>query len=95
MLTYEVSGIFAHKETIKQFLQPMIEQVFGRGGGGKGRCAAIFGSGFQSYYMFVLGFFNSLMPFFGSILPIFASVFAVYYLYFIKKSNSVLGTKFS
>ena len=31
MLIYEVSGIFAHKKTIKQFLQPMIEQVWGGG----------------------------------------------------------------
>ena len=48
MLIYGVSGIFAHKKTIKQFLQPMI------GGGGvdvPGGCAAIFGSVFQSYYI--------------------------------------------
>ena len=35
---------FAHKKTIKQFLQPMIEQVFG-GRGGRDvpeRCAAFF-----------------------------------------------------
>ena len=29
MLIYGVSGIFAHKKTMKQFLQPMIEQVGG------------------------------------------------------------------
>ena len=32
MLIYGESGIFAHKKTIKQFLQPMIEQVWGGGG---------------------------------------------------------------
>ena len=55
MLIYGVSGTFAHKKTIKQFLQPMIQQVFGRGGGGDvpGGCAAIFGSVYQSYYNFV------------------------------------------
>ena len=36
MLIYRVSGIFAHKKTIKQFLQPMIEQVLRGGGGGEG-----------------------------------------------------------
>ena len=38
MLIYGVSGIFANKKTIKQFLQPMIEQV-GVVGGGGGECA--------------------------------------------------------
>ena len=32
MLIYGVSGIFSHKKTIKQFLQLMIEQVWGGGG---------------------------------------------------------------
>ena len=50
---------------------------------------------FSELLYFVSVFFNSLMPFFGSILPIFAYFFAVYYVYFIKKSNSVLGTKSS
>ena len=56
----------------------MIEQVLGGGGGGGGvvlgGCTAIFGSVFQSYYIFVSVFFNSPMPFFGSILPIFEYV---------------------
>ena len=68
MLIYGVSGIFAHKKTIKQFLQPMIEQVLGAGGGGG--CAAITGS--ELLYFCVSFFFNSPMPFFGSILPIVA-----------------------
>ena len=34
MLIYGVSETFAHKKTIRQFLQPMIEQVGGGGGGG-------------------------------------------------------------
>ena len=65
MLIYGVSGIFAHKKTTKQFLQPMIKRVFGGGGGGG--CAAIFGSVFQSdyIYIFVSVFFNSPMPFRG------------------------------
>ena len=92
MLIYGVSGIFAHKETIKPFLQPMIEQVLGGGGGGG--CAAIFGSVFQSYYILVSDFFNSPMPFLGRFYQ-YLRIFAVYYVYFIKKSNSVLGTKFS
>ena len=84
MLIYGVSGIFAYKKTIKQFLQPMIEQVLGGGGGGWG-CAArmchFFASVFQSYCIFVSVIFNSPMPFFGSILPIFEYFFAVYYVY--------------
>ena len=60
-----------------------------------GGCAAIFGSVFQSYYSFVSVFFNSPMIYFGWILPIFEYCFAVHYVYFIKKSNSVFGTKFS
>ena len=54
MLIYGVYGIFAHKETIKQFLQPMIEKVWERGG-----CAA-----------FCVSFFQFTDAFFGSILPI-------------------------
>ena len=34
MLINGESGIFAHKKTIEQFLQPMIQQVLGEGGGG-------------------------------------------------------------
>ena len=77
----------------------MIEQVLEEGGGGGGGvdvmrgCAAIFESVFQSYYVFASVFFNSPMPSFGLILPIF-HIFVVYYVYFIKKSNSVLDTKF-
>ena len=53
MLIYGVSGIFAHKKTIKQFLQPMIEQVWGGGGGCAGRMCCFFASVFQSYCIFV------------------------------------------
>ena len=59
MLIYGVSGNFAHKKTIKQFLQPMTEQVWGEG------CAAIFGSVFQSYYIFVSDFFSIHQCLFG------------------------------
>ena len=75
MLIYGISGSFAHKKTIKQFRQPMIEQVLGGGGGGvdvPGGCAAFCASVFQSYCIFVSVFFNSPMPFFGSILQISA-----------------------
>ena len=52
-----ISRIFAHKKTIEQFLQPMIERAGGGGGSGwvdvPGGCAAIFGSIFQSYHTFV------------------------------------------
>ena len=88
MLIYGVSGIFAHKKTIRQFLQPIIEQVWG--GDVPEGCAAFFASVFQSYCIFVSVF--SIHRW--SILPIFAYSFAVYYVHFIKKSNSVLGTKF-
>ena len=71
----------------------MTEQVFGVGVGGggvdlSGGCVAIFGSVFQSYYIFVQVFFSIHHAFFGSILPIFAYFCAVYYVYFIKKSNN-------
>ena len=74
----------------------MIEQVLGGGGGGGG-CAAIFGSVFQSYCILCRFFSIHRCLFFGSILPIFAYFFCCIfiYVYFIKKSNSVLGTKFS
>ena len=87
MLIYGVSGIFAHKKTIKQFLQPMIELVWGDMPGG---CAAFFASVFQSYCIFVSVLFNSPMPFFGSF-AYFCCILCVFH----QKSNNVLGTKFS
>ena len=50
--------------------------------------------GFSELLYFCVGFFNSLMPFWGRFYQ-YLHIFAVYYVYFIKKSNSVLGTKFS
>ena len=51
---------------MKQFLQPMIEQVWEGGGGGgvdlPGGCAAFFASAFQSYCIFVSAFLIP-MPF--------------------------------
>ena len=96
MLTYGEFGIFAHKETIKQFLQLMIQQVLGEGGGAgcAERMCRFFASVFQSYCTFVSGFFNSTMPFWVDFTTI-CIFLAVYHVYFIKKSNSVLGTKFS
>ena len=68
MLIYEVSGLFAHKKTIKQFLQAMIKQVWGGGGGGVGvdlplACAAIFGSVFENCHIFVSVFSIHRRPF--------------------------------
>ena len=96
MLIYGESEISAYKKTIKQFLQPMIEQVCEGGGGDvPGGCAASFASVFQSYCIFVsFFFFHSTDAFLGRFYQ-YLHIFAVYYLYFIKKSNSVLGTKLS
>ena len=69
MLIYGVSGIFAHKKTIKQFLQPMIEQVWGRG-----EDVQLFLRQFSELLYFCVGFFQFTDAFFGSILPIFAYV---------------------
>ena len=92
MLIYGVSGIFAHKNTIKQFLQPMIEQ---REGGGWGvdvprECAAFWVS-FSELLYFCVGFFQLTDAFFRSILPIFAYLFAVYYVY--QKVKQCFGHK--
>ena len=57
-------------------------------------CEAFFASVFQSYCIFVSVFFNSPMPFWGRFYQQL-HIFLVYYVYFIKKSNNVLGTKFS
>ena len=54
----------------------------------------VFASVFQSYCIFVSVFFNSPMPFLGRFYQ-YLHNFAVYYVHFIRKSNSVLGTKFS
>ena len=79
MLIYGESGIFAHKETIKQFIQLMIEQVWRRGGGGGGggwmcqKDVPLFCVSFSELLsIFLCRFFNSPMPIFGSILLIFA-----------------------
>ena len=48
---------------------------------------------FSELLHFVSVFFSVHRCLFGSILPLFAFL-AVYYVYFIKNSNSVLGTKF-
>ena len=82
----------------------MIKQVFvdgGWGGGGwewvsaDGLYAAFLHQFFQSYRIFVsVFFFNSPMPFQVDLTNI-CIFFAVYYVHFIKKSISVLGTKFS
>ena len=82
--------IFAHKKTIKQFLQPMIEQVWGRGD------VPFFLRQFFRATVFLCRFFinSPIVPFLGRFYK-YLHIFAVYHMYFIKKSNSVLGTKFS
>ena len=50
---------------------------------------------FSELLYFCVGFFHFTSAFFVSILQIFVYFFSVYYVYFIKKSNSVLDTKFS
>ena len=90
MLIYGVSGIFAHKKTIKQFLQPIIKQV----GVDVPRGCAAFCISFHIYCIIVSGFFDLPMPFWVDFTNIYI-FFAVYYVYFIKKSKSVLGTTFS
>ena len=94
MLIYRISEISAYKKTIKQFLQPMIEQVLGGGWMCKEDMLLFLGQFFRANYIFVSVFFNSPMPFWVDFTTI-CIFFAVYYVYFINKSNSVLGTKFS
>ena len=74
MLIYGESEISADKKTIKQFLQPMIEQVWGGGGGGEcdGRMCRFFSVSYSELLYFCVGFFQLTDAFFGSILPIFA-----------------------
>ena len=55
--------------------------------------ATIFGSVFQSYYIFVSVFFNSPMPFFGSILPIFAFSFCCILCVFHQNVKQCFGHK--
>ena len=88
MLINGASGTFAHKKTIKQFLQPMTKRVLG----GRGGCAAIFGSVFQSYYIFVLVFLIHQCLFWIDFTSI-CIFFAVYYVYVFKNSNSAFGYK--
>ena len=66
MLIYGVSGIFAHKKTIKQFLQPMIEQVWGGGGGGMCReDVPLFCVSFSELLYFCVGFLQFTDAFLG------------------------------
>ena len=83
---------FAHKKTIKQVLQPMIEQAWG--GDVPGGCAAFFSQFFRAT-VFLCRFFSIYRCLFWVDFTNICIFFAVYYVYFIKKSNSVLGTKFS
>ena len=96
MLISGVAGTFAHKKTNKQFLQQMIEQVCGGGGGGGGCAASMchyFRISSSELLYFCTGFFQFTDAFFGVDFANICIFFAVYYVYFIKTSNSALGTK--
>ena len=58
-------------------------------------CAAIFWVRFSVLAYFCVGFFQFTDAFFGVDFTNICIFFSVYYVYFIKKTNSVLGTKFS
>ena len=88
--------IFSHKKkTIKEFLQPMIEQVFGGGGGGGVGCASFLRQFFRATVVLCRVFFSIHRCLFWVEFANICVFFSVYYVYFIKKSNSVLGKKFS
>ena len=74
---------------MKQFLQPMIEQVWGGGDVD----VPLFCVSFLELLYFCVRFFNSPIPFQDRFYQ-YLHIFAVYYVHFIKKSNSVLGTNF-
>ena len=61
---------------------------------GEGVDVPLFCVSFSELLYFCVVFFNSPMPFLGRFYQ-YLHIFAVYYVHFIKKSNSVLGTKFS
>ena len=84
MLIYRVSNVFAHKKTIKQFLQLMIEQVWGG-------CAAFLHQFFRAT-VFLCHFFQFTDAFFWSILPIFA-YFLLYIMCISSKSQAVFSEK--
>ena len=85
MLIYGVSGIFAHKKTIKQFLQLMIEQVWGGGGGGGGDVPLFLRQFFRATVFLCRLFLIHRCLCWVDFTNI-CIFFAVYYVYFIKKS---------
>ena len=88
MPIYGVPGTFAHKKTIKQFLQPIIEQVWGGGGGSAGRMCCFLRQFFRATVFLCRFFFQFTDTFFGSILPIFA-YFLLYIMCISSKSQTV------
>ena len=89
MLIYGISGICAHKKTMKQLLQPMIEQVWG-GGGGWMCCFS--DVSFSELLYFCVGFFQFTDAFLGSILQISAYLL-LYTMCISSKSQTVFWQK--
>ena len=84
MLIYGESGIFAHKKSMKQFLQPMIEQVWGG-------CAIFLSLFFRATVLMCRFFFFNSTLLFGVDLHIFGCILCVFH----QKVKQCLGTKFS
>ena len=79
----ENPGFLLIKKTIKQFLEPVIEQVWGGGGGCRFLCVS-----FSELLYFCVGNFQFTHAFFGSILPIFA-YFLLYIMCISSRSQTV------
>ena len=82
MLIYGVSEFLLIRKAIKQFLQSMIEHVFGRGGDVPGGCATFLRQFFRATVFSCWFFFNSPMAFLGRFAKI-CIILAVYYVHFI------------
>ena len=95
MLIYGESGIFAHKKTIKQFLQPMIEQVWGGGGGWVDvpEDVLLFCVSFSELLYFCVGFFQFTDAFFWVDFTNICIFLAVYYVYLTQKVKQCFGHK--
>ena len=94
MLIYGVSWTFAHnRENHKTISSTDDWTGLGEGVDVPGRCAAILGQFFRAT-IFLRLFFQFTDAFLGRFYR-YLHIFVAYYVYFNKKSNSVLATKFS